>query len=310
MSRKKGYKNHLPKVLPPPVRPPAPRQAEPGAAPAPAPPPKADPTPTPTPTPTPASAPPAVPVPRAAAPRPSAPAPPRAPDPVAPAPDPPARRPRRAAVGIAAAVVLAGVAIGGTGAWLAVRDDGASQRQAAPTPAAAWPGPGASRTVTSVLADGGIEVVHRIHTDTPIDGLELSLPDTGSATPVEASSVEVVADGQAASGPQTITFARASYIFDGATEILVRYRLSGAVELSTSAAGRGLVTTTALTVSATQPDDVRVVRAASVFSLACARSSDGTLVPCGESDSDGQWTVRLTAGDAGARVVAAVTVPS
>ncbi|NYE38926.1 hypothetical protein F4692_004081 [Nocardioides cavernae] len=317
MTRKKGYKKQLPTVLPPPVRPPAPRtSARPETT---TPPPAQRPAQRPTaPVQEPAteaasaSATPVV-APRVVAPRrpaPSEAAPRVAPAPqVAPGPGP--SRSRGPAASLAVAVLLLGVGVGGAAVWWVARDDapGARRPPAASAGTPGWPAAGTSRTVTEVRADGTVQVTHRIHTTTPIDALDLSLPESESTNPVEASSVEVVADGRQASGPDRVTFTRASYVFDDATTILVRYDLDGVVERSGSAEGRGLVTTTALTVSATQPDDVRVVRSASVLSLACGDST-ASLTPCGEADDEGQWTVRLTAGDVGDRVVAAVTVPS
>ena len=318
MSRKKGYKSQLPKVIPPTPRAPSADTAGP-AAPAPAPDADTEPDAAPPPPPAPTSAPTAVPAPRQ---RPAASGPPAtAPTaPVAPAarPEPPssappgaaARSARRLASGTVLLTLLVGVAATGIAAWwLLGRDEPAP----APRPNAAtagFPDPGASITVTRVQPDGSLEVTHRIRTEEPIDTLDLALPETGDTTKVEATDVEVVADGSPASGPQTLTFARASYIFDSATRISVTYRLEGAVERSTSAAGRGLVTSSSLIVSAAPPDDTRVVHSAEVFSLACASSGSGVLAPCGESDGEGQWRVHLTGADVGSRVVAAVTVPS
>lgn len=334
MSPKKGYKKSLPSVLPSPPRPPNPRAGKQGprapgsdAAPAaePAPAPELAPAPAPE-TAGRASAP--VVAPRLVAPRrsastqlaaravaparaaapPPATAPPRSLSPT-PTPTRPPRRTR--ALAVAAVVLLVGVGVGGVVTWWFTRDDGPTAQQPPPAQAATggWPPAGTSRTVTQVRADGTLRVTHRIHTATPIDALDISLPETPSTDPVEATAVEVVADGRAATGPDRVTFTRASYVFDDATTILVRYRLDGVVERSGSAQDRGLVTTTALDVSATQPEDVRVVRSASVLSLACASPST-SLTPCGERVRGDQWTVRLTAGDAGGRVVAAVTVPS
>lgn len=340
MSPKKGYQKKLPTVLPPPVRPPSPRAAaedreRPDCDVAPAAE-SSESAPEPTPEPerrSAAAAPPAaagapVVAPRVVAPRRSAatqlaarpvaparavaPAPVTAPPPVTtPAPQTPAPT-RTRALAIAAAVLLVGV--GGTAAWWLTRDDTPAAQPPTQASIGGWPPAGASRTVTQVRADGTLRVTHRIHTTTPLDGLDISLPETSAtdpveATAVEATAVEVVADGRPADGPDVVGFARASYVFDDATTILVSYQLDGVVQRSGSAEGRGLVTTTALEVSATQPDDVRVVRSAAVLSLACGPSPT-SLAPCGERDRDGQWTVRLGADEAGERVVAAVTVPS
>jgi hypothetical protein len=213
---------------------------------------------------------------------------------------------------VAAVVALVAGVVGGAAlTWWFVRGDDPAPPPAAEAPVGGgWPAAGASRTVTVVRADGALEVTQRIHADEPLDQLELSLPDPDGDGTVRATQVEVVADGAPASGPEDITFTRSTYVFPEATRILVRYRLLGAVERSTSAAGRGLVTTTSLDVSTPQAEDTRVVRSEAVLSMACARSAAAELAPCGEADDDGQWTVRLSDPQPGARVVAAVTVPS
>ena len=169
-----------------------------------------------------------------------------------------------------------------------------------------WPPAGATRTVADVRPDGVLAVTHWIHTRGPLDALQIALPDHSGK--LVASQVEVVADGRPASGQDQITLFRASYLVDSATRILVRYRLTGAVELGTSAPGRGLVTTTALEVSAGDLREHRVVRSEAVLSLACAQPG-AQPEPCGEAEGDDQWSVRLTDEQAGARVLAVVTVP-
>lgn len=290
MSRKKGYKKHLPAVLPPPVRPPIPRQASESA---PAPP-----------------VPPAVVAPRAALPAETRPASPPAPAPRVPTPTPSPLRGRVLRVAALILVVLLGVGGGAFAIWSMTDDAEGPPASSPPAEVAGQPEAGASRTVTDVRADGTVEVTHEIHTLQPIGRLTLSLPKAVKASGVEATDIEVVADGSSSFGPEALERGRASYLFSSSTEILVRYRLLNAVERSTSAAGRGLVTTTALTVSATQPSDLRIVRSAAVLSLACSRPQEQSLMPCGESEGDGQWRVRLGAEDAGSRVVASVTVAS
>jgi len=235
--------------------------------------------------------------------------------PPAPADAPPVQRPaagedRRslpAAVAWGGAIAALVVALGaGVVVWRT--SDDPSDRTGAPEFVQGWPAAGASRTVTEVAPDGVLEVTQRIHTTEPIGDLDLLLPEAPQASPVAVSDITVTADGRPGSGPSTLTFTRASYVFADATRILVRYRLSGAVELSASAAGRGLATTTALEVSAPQERDTRVVRAHAVLSLACARRVGVAAVPCGEEIDDRQWQVELTGDEVSTRVLAAVTV--
>ncbi|RYB95533.1 hypothetical protein EUA93_14995 [Nocardioides oleivorans] len=236
--------------------------------------------------------------------------------PTAPAslPAPPVERERasgRKVAGLALLVLVSAAVGGGVVAWQLGSDDppAPSDTPAAQLPAG-WPEAGASRTLTRVRSDGSLEVTHWIHTEDPLDQVDVSLPEAGEGTAVVATDVQVTADGEAASGPAEITFSRATYVFSSATLIRVTYDLDGAVQRSSSATGRGLATTTALDVSATQPRDVRVIRSAEVLSLSCAPTMATELVPCGTSDGDGEWKVQLTGSEAGGRVVAAVTVPS
>ena len=207
---------------------------------------------------------------------------------------------------MAAAVV--GVVAGGIVAWQVVGPGQPSRTPTASLPIDGWPIAAESRAVTEVLPGGDLEVTHWIHAEDPIDELSLTLPELDGAE-VSATDVEVTADGRAASGPATVAPSGATYAFADATRIQVRYRMSGAVELSSSADGRGLATTTSLDVTATQARDVRVVRSQEVLSLACAEP-DEQPVPCGESEGDDQWRVELAGTDVGSRVLAVVTVPS
>ena len=234
-------------------------------------------------------------------------------------------------------VAVAALPLGGWAAWRALDDRAPS---AAGRVSAGWPEAGSSRTVTVVGPDGVLEVTHWIHADAPLAELEVSLPAPPGAAPgaepgieagedareeardetadgsvfggLGASGVEVRADGQQVRGPETIDASRASYVFAPATRITIRYRLTGAVQLSSSAPGRGLLTTTSLDVSARQPRDLRVVRSEAVLSLACAaRGADPVSAqPCGEPDGETQWSVELEGAEAGGGVRAAVTVPS
>jgi hypothetical protein len=228
---------------------------------------------------------------------------------VPPPPDPAPQRSephtRRTVALVAAALV--GVLAGGVVAWQLVGPDEPSP-PAASLPIDGWPIAGESRAVTEVLPGGDLEVTHWIHAERPLDELELTLPELDGAR-VTADRVEVTADGRPAPGPGVVMPSGATYTFSDASRIQVRYRMSGAVQLSSSADGRGLATTTSLDVTATQARDVRVVRSQEVLSLACAESGEQP-VPCGRAETDDQWRVELDETDAGSRVLAVVTVPS
>lgn len=206
------------------------------------------------------------------------------------------------------AAALVGVIAGGAVAWQVVGPGQGSGSPAASLPIDGWPIAAESRAVTEVLPGGDLQVTHWIHAEDPIDELSLTLPELDGAD-LSATDVEVTADGRAAAGPATVAPSGTTYSFADATRIQVRYRMAGAVQLSSSADGRGLATTTSLDVTATQARDVRVVRSQEVLSLACAEP-DQQAVPCGQSEGDDQWRVELAGPDAGSRVLAVVTVPS
>jgi hypothetical protein len=311
VSPKKPYQKRLPTVLPPaPRRAPAQETVRPRPAP-----PRARRTPPVAPpvTPQPGSAPEAAPD-AAPAETPTPTALPRTirtsePEVVPPPPNPAPQRsePRRRRTVALVAAALVGVLAGGVVAWQLVGPDEPPPPPAS-VPIDGWPIAGESRAVTEVLSGGDLEVTHWIHTERPLAELEVTLPELDGVR-LTADQAEVTADGQPATGPGVVLPSGATYTFSDATRIQVRYRMSGAVELSSSADGRGLATTTSLDVTATQPRDVRVVRSHEVLSLACAEPNEQP-VPCGEAGGEDQWRVELDETDAGSRVLAVVTVPS
>lgn len=218
-------------------------------------------------------------------------------------PSPPAGRVKV----LLSAALLLGLLVGAAAAWRILAEEPAHWSAGAPS-SGTWPEAGASRAVTQVRPDGVLEVTHWIHAADPLHEIALVLPHRPQGRSLKVSTVEVVADDLRASGPAEPSFGVASYVFVDATHIRVRYELSGAVEMSTSAPGRGLVTTTALEVSPIQHRDIRVVRSAAVLALACAPSPRAALEPCGESRAYDEWMVQLSERDAGARIVAVVTV--
>ena len=283
MSPKKQYQKRLPAILPPPPRRPPELESRPLLD-------------RPVPGPTPEAAP--EPVRR----------PPPADDDARPTTDPGRPSGRAVLVWAVAIALVVGALVTGVVLLRPAADDPVGEPTTADASVRGWPTAGTSRTVTDVRRDGVLEVTQRIHTLEPIGDLELSLPAIPGADAVAVSAVEVLADDHPGSGPTVISSGRATYFFAPATRVLVRYQMSGAVELSTSAAQRGLASTTALEVSVSQERDTRVVRASTVLSLACVRRGRVAALPCGEEVSDRKWRVELTGGRAGARVLASVTV--
>ena len=260
MSPKKPYQKRLPTVLPP-VRLPAPRAA-----------PELESLP-----PEPAST------------------PPRAPAPAPPAPPPPAGPPkpgrdRRVVLTLAALAWL----VGGTVlvAALTLRDSPSGPVSDSPEP----PRPlvaGEAYVDTQVLPTGDLLVRHWIRTRSPIGSLVLTRPD--GADDLSAEDVEVVAGGSSADGPVRVGADPATNSFAAATDVLLTYRVLGAVEVSDSATGRGLVLATTLE-TAYEPGatrETRVVRGPEVLSLACSPGPDRPPAPCGRADSAEQWRVDL-----------------
>ncbi len=101
---------------------------------------------------------------------------------------------------------------------------------------------------TEVLPSGDIEVTQWIESTVLLFNLALSVPALAGTEDVVAEDVRVVADGRQATGPTRILGPSRSYSFLGARTVQVRYRLTGAVETSPSAPGRGLVRLTSLDV--------------------------------------------------------------
>jgi len=213
------------------------------------------------------------------------------------------------------ATAILGLVVGGIVAWQLVEPDQPSSiPPSVSNRVGGWPPVGESRTVTLIHPDGSMDVSHWISSERPLDQIILTLPpeSTDAAAPdVEASRVAVSADARRAAGPESISRDRASYFFPvEATHLRVRYRLTGAVQRSTSAEGRGLATATTLEVSTTPRRETRVVRSLAVLSLACTQPDEPTRapVPCGEPNSNSQWTVDLEGADVGARVLASITL--
>lgn len=277
MSPKKPYQKRLPTVLPP-VRLPTPRPAlELESLP-----------------PEPAPAPP-----------PSLPPPPPSPPPPSARPTRPARE-RRVAVTLAALAWLVGGAV--IVAALTLRDAPAGPAGVDPPEPPRPLAGGEAYVDTQVLPTGDLLVRHWVRTRSPIRSLVLARPD--GADDLSAEDVEVVAGGSSADGPARIGAGPATYSFGAASDVVLTYRLLGAVEVSDSVTGRGLVLATTLE-TAYEPRatrETRVVRGPEVLSLACSPGADRPAVPCGRADGAEQWRVDLGRDQVATRLLAQVNL--
>jgi hypothetical protein len=157
-----------------------------------------------------------------------------------------------------------------------------------------------------VRRNGTVEVRQWIRSEQPIQRLVLALPRVPGHVNVAAADVLVIADGQPVDGPSSITGDPATYELGAARDVRVAYVVTGAVELSNSAAGRALAAATSVDVTPRPPTDVRVVRAPQVLNLACSPSVAVVPVPCGRRLSADAWGVELTGDEGAGRVVAQV----
>jgi hypothetical protein len=161
---------------------------------------------------------------------------------------------------------------------------------------------------TRVLPSGDAVVRHWISAASPITSLVLALPDAPGVGDVWAERVEVVADGEVSPGPDRLDVGATTYTFDSTTDVLVRYRLRGAVRTGEQPPGRALAVATTLdtTYSPRTALETRVVRAPVVVSLACVRAPGWAPVPCGQADDTGRWRVEMTDPLGSERVIAQV----
>ncbi|HEV2796075.1 MAG TPA: hypothetical protein VGV65_00510, partial [Nocardioides sp.] len=238
---------------------------------------------------------------------------------------PPSPRPRRFSLWSVLAVVAAAtglIVVALVGAYLVTRPtgpddpapafrpdaprDAAANRQTAPVPAL-----GESYVAIQVLDTGDIVVHQRIRAAEPLGRLRLTTPSSApGVAPMSATRVRVLADGSRVDGPDRLTEQGVTYVFDRTTDLDVRYRLAGAVQLSDSVDGRALALATSLDVRYTPvaARETRVVSAPRVLSLACSSSAGATPVPCGEALGDDSWQVDLSGRQVTQRVLAQLDI--
>jgi len=252
-------------------------------------------------------------------------------------PDASVRRPRRepAVLVLATAAVLTCVALG-VGLWLQQSPDeqtvqDAAGQSAAGPDAATGDVPALARTPggyvrTRVGAAGRLVTDQWLVSEQPVRELTLrprAVDDITGAVP-RIRRLEVTADGDpvpTASDPRSESARTGLRVnFDDAvTTVHLRYATRGGVVRSEpSTSGRALVVANPVSVvtdsaagsTASDPDELGVVRlaGAGVLSLSCA-SAQQLPEPCGRPDGTG-WRVQLATGDRTATVLAQVDLPT
>ncbi len=179
-----------------------------------------------------------------------------------------------------------------------------SAQPAAPVPVRA----GSSYVATEVLRDGTVRVSHWVRPRAQAYELTLSSPDVLGGGPLRATNVRVDVDGTSIPGPTSIAARPHTYVLPGGRQILVTYRLSGAVELSPSVEGRALVRVVSLDLSVGDVQTrIQAVEGVEILSMACTANRVSALPePCGETVGGDRWEVRLTGSDLDDRVMAQV----
>lgn len=165
---------------------------------------------------------------------------------------------------------------------------------------------------TRVLRSGELVVTQWIESSRLLFGVTLDLPRVAGMEVLTAEQVEVVANGRNAVGPERISSGQQfTYAFLGTSSVRIRYRLTGAVELSPSVPGRALARLTALDVTyePASAQATRTVNAPEVLSLACSAPAQALETrPCGDRVSKGEWTVNLSGQQVDDRVMAQLTL--
>jgi hypothetical protein len=187
---------------------------------------------------------------------------------------------------------------------------GSDPRDGSPASGPGGASPG-SYVEARVQPGGDIVVRQQISTEEPVRELVISVPELAPGASVGGTRVRVLAQGVPVAGPARIQRAGATYVFAPSTDLVVTYRVVGALHLSDSVPGRALAVTTTLDVSyAGRPErETRVVAAPEVLSLACVGSVQETPEPCGTAQGPGRWQVELVGEDVTDRVIAQLDLP-
>ena len=215
------------------------------------------------------------------------------------------------AVAVGCAALVAGVVLATSGddrpaGGDETRSEVGAEEMGAPRPLE----PGESYVDSEIQANGDVVVRQWINADEPLQLLRLTLPVISTSGAVSASGIEVVVDGRATDGPARLTEGGATYSFSRTSQLELRYRLRGAVELGGSVPGRALAVATALDVeyAPRATSETRLVRAeGTVLALSCATPPAAALSPCGTAEGT-HWQVDLAGPRVEDRVAAQLDV--
>lgn len=176
-----------------------------------------------------------------------------------------------------------------------------------------------SLVLSEVRADGSVRVTQWLRSGDGIDELLLTAPTVaGAADPISATDGRLVgSDGTVIADDLTIgAEPRLVRFADSTTMVRATYVLRGAVERSSTAAGRlrALAVSLDVDLSSLSGPTVAVVETQTggeILGLACgnARSEVALVRPCGTPDGS-RWRVRLPPVSREDRVTATVDVPT
>lgn len=163
---------------------------------------------------------------------------------------------------------------------------------------------------STVVAPEALRVTHWVHTGSDVGRVRIRVPHMPGLAPgtVALSDLVIASDGQPVPASRLPgTGPGRTYVVPAGRHIYVRYVLLGALERSSSPAGRALARFTALDVDTPEDSVARTrhtVVGARVLALACSADRPDALPhPCG-SETNGTWRVVLGSGHTHDRVTA------
>lgn len=169
---------------------------------------------------------------------------------------------------------------------------------------------GTSYVRSRVVAPDTLRVSHWIHADRDISRVRIRVPHVPGLAPgaLTVSDLVIASDGQPVPAPGLPGAGHGrSYVVPPGRDVYVGYVLEGALQHSSSPAGRALARLTSLEVATPQAPGTGTtdtVVGARVLALACSPGGHHALPrPCG-SETRGTWRVVLRGGHTSDRVMA------